>query len=127
MSLLVNGELPPTNADRLREVAARGRARLDDLSEADRVRRGDAIAAVDHYVALLRAAAPRVDCERYAFKLEFPDGRWDVIEQTLADKPRVGDLVWFEGLPWQILGHHRVPKPQADAQHEFLACAPAAA
>ena len=64
---------------------------------------------------------------RYSFKLEFPDGRWDLAEQELATEPRVGDLVWFEGSPWQIRGHRLVPRrPDPAHPHDFLACSPAA-
>jgi hypothetical protein len=38
----------------------------------------------------------------------------------------VGDLVWFDGEPWQILGHETVARrPSAANPHQFLACAPA--
>jgi hypothetical protein len=64
---------------------------------------------------------------RYAFTLEFPDGRWDVAEQELVTEPRVGDLVWFDGAPWQIRGHRVVPRrTSAGGPHDFLACTPAA-
>jgi hypothetical protein len=64
---------------------------------------------------------------RYSFKLEFPDGRWDLAEQELATEPRVGDLVWFDGSPWEIFGHRLVPRCTSAAQmHDFFACMPAA-
>jgi hypothetical protein len=92
--------------------------------------RGVAPGAVDgftRYAELLRGAAASVHPARYSFKLEFPDGRWDLAEQELATEPRVGDLVWFDGSPWQIRGHRLVPRrPDAAHPHDFLACSPAA-
>ena len=63
---------------------------------------------------------------RYSFKLEFPDGRWNLVEQELVTEPRVGDLVWFDGAPWQVREHRLVPRrPSAADPHDFLACTPA--
>lgn len=114
------------NAERLEEFVERGRAGIGGLSESEQLRRGAAIAAFTDYIGLLRDATPGA-VERYQFKLEFPDGRWDVAEQALQAEPRVGDLVWFDGFPWQVLGHRSVPRKHSDRAHEFLACAPAAA
>jgi hypothetical protein len=115
------------NVERLEEYVARGRAGLAALPESEqRQRRGEAIAAFTDYIGLLRETATS-GRERYAFKLEFPDGRWDIAEQALLSEPHVGDLVWFEGVPWQVLGHRSVPRKYAHTPHEFLACAPAAA
>jgi hypothetical protein len=102
------------NAERLEHFVAKGRADTG------------AVAAFRDYIGLLRETNAG-DRERYAFKLEFPDGRWDVAEQALLSAPRVGDLVWFDGVPWQVLGHRRVPRPHTHTSHEFLACAPVAA
>jgi hypothetical protein len=78
------------------------------------------------YAELLREASDRLRPARYAFKLEFPDGSWNLVEQELTREPRVGDLVWFDGAPWQILGIREVPRrPSAAEPHHFLACAPA--
>jgi hypothetical protein len=116
------------NADRLESFVEAGRGALGRLSEDDdRARRGAAIDGFARYAQLLREAAAGTRPERYAFKLEFPDGRWDLAEQELSNEPRVGDLVWFDGTPWQILGHREVPRrPSKAAPHSFLACAPAA-
>lgn len=117
------------NADRLESFVAAGRGALRGLTEDDdRARRNAAIDGFARYAQLLREAAAAARPARYAFKLEFPDGRWDLAEQELATEPRVGDLVWFEGSPWQILGHREVPaRPSKAPAHSFLACAPAAA
>lgn len=117
------------NALRLESIVAQGRTELPGLSEDDdRVRRGAAIDGFARYAQLLREAASGARPGRYSFKLEFPDGRWDLAEQELPNEPRVGDLVWFEGSPWQILGHREVPRrPSKTQPHQFLACAPAAA
>jgi hypothetical protein len=65
------------NAERLEEYVARGRADMGDLPEKAQRRRGDAIDAFAGYIGLLRETASS-GRERYAFKLEFPDGRWDI-------------------------------------------------
>jgi hypothetical protein len=116
------------NAERLETFVEAGRGALGRLSEDDdRSRRCAAIEGFARYAQLLREAAASTRPGRYAFKLEFPDGRWDLAEQELSNEPRVGDLVWFEGSPWQILGHREVPsRPSKAPPHSFLACAPAA-
>ena len=116
------------NAEALDRLVERSRDALPALhEEEDRPRRDAAIAGFARYAQLLREAATGARPGRYAFKLEFPDGRWDLAEQELNTEPRVGDLVWFEGKPWQIFGHKHVPRrPSATRPHEFLACAPAA-
>jgi hypothetical protein len=124
----VEGNTVLGNAEALERLAAQGRDHLPELSaDEERPRRRAAIDGFLRYAELLREAATGVHPERYSFKLEFPDGRWDLLEQELPTEPRVGDLVWFEGLPWQILGHQTVPRrPSASQPHQFLACAPAA-
>jgi hypothetical protein len=85
------------------------------------------LGGLTRYAELLREAADGLRPARYAFKLEFPDGSWDLVEQELTHEPRVGDLVWFDGAPWQILGVRDVPRRPSDAEpHHFLACTPAA-
>lgn len=116
------------NAERLETFVEAGRGAMRGLHEdEERTRRGAAIDGFVRYVQLLREAAASARPARYAFKLEFPDGRWDLAEQELSQEPRVGDLVWFEGSPWQIHGRREVPsRPNAAPPHSFLACAPAA-
>jgi hypothetical protein len=116
------------NAEALDRLVERSRDQLPGLNEeTDRSRRDAAIAGFARYADLLREAAAGARPARYSFKLEFPDGRWDLAEQELNKEPRVGDLIWFEGSPWQIFGHRQVPRrPSASQPHEFLACAPAA-
>jgi hypothetical protein len=125
----VEGENPVLgNAEDLERYVARSRDELPALSEDDdRDRRSGAIDGFAKYAQLLREAAAGVRPARYSFKLEFPDGRWDLAEQELSKEPRVGDLVWFEGTPWQILGHREVARRVSARPHQFLACAPAAA
>jgi hypothetical protein len=124
----VEGNTVLGNAEALERLATQGEEDLPGLSEDDeRPRRRAAIDGFFKYAQLLREAASSARPERYSFKLEFPDGRWDLLEQELMQEPRVGDLVWFDGTPWQILGHREVPRrPSKAAPHSFLACAPAA-
>jgi hypothetical protein len=124
----VEGNTVLGNAEALERLAAESRGHLSDLSaDEERPRRRAAIDGFFKYAQLLREAASGVRPARYSFKLEFPDGRWDLLEQELPNEPRVGDLVWFDGAPWQILGHETVPRrPSAASPHQFLACAPAA-
>jgi len=105
----------------------RGREEAGGLADGERSRRSSAIDAMVGYVQLLKETVPTAPPRRYAFKLEFPDGRWDVAEQALDSEPRVGDLIWFGAAAWQVLGHRQVPRMRAETPHTFLACAPAAA
>jgi hypothetical protein len=116
------------NAERLERIVANSRDEVQRLDDAvDRARRDAAIGGFARYAELLREAAATSQFARYSFKLEFPDGRWDLAEQELASEPRVGDLVWFDGAPWQICGHRLVPRrPDPAHPHDFLACSPAA-
>ena len=101
--------------------------RLERIISGTRDAAPGAVDGFARYAELLREAAAAAQPARYSFKLEFPDGRWDLAEQELATEPRVGDLVWFEGSPWQIRGHRLVPRrPDPAHPHDFLACSPAA-
>ena len=58
----------------------------------------------------------------YAFKLELPDGRWDVDEKRLAERPRVGEIVEF-GAWWQVQGVQRVKTPiRRKPDRELFVC-----
>src|SRR3954469_22321186 len=109
--------LTPRNAQRLEEVVLHGRREAVELEDGDQSRRSGAIDAVVGYVQLLRETAPSERQQRYEFKLEFPDGRWDIAEQALPKEPRVGDLVWFGSAAWQVLGRRQVPRPRAHTPH----------
>jgi len=112
------------NAEALERLVERGREALSTLgADDDRPRRDAAIDGFAKYAQLLREAASAAHPERYSFKLEFPDGRWNLAEQELPQEPSVGDLVWFEGAPWQILAHREVPRRPSNSQpHTFLSC-----
>src|SRR4029079_13968863 len=119
----VEGNTVLGNAEALERLATQGQEDLPGLGEGGAARRRRA--AIDgsfKYAHLLREAASSARPERYSFKLEFPDGRWNLLEQELMQEPRVGDLVCFDGAPWQILGHETVPRrPSASNPHQFLA------
>jgi hypothetical protein len=123
----MQGDLAARNAQRLEALLELQAEQLALLSGEERDRRLAARGAAAQYANLLRETAPRGIEERYAFKLEFPDGRWDVQEQLLGSPPRVGDLVWFGADAWQVSGYRQVPARRSGRQHEFLACTPAAA
>ena len=123
----MNRDVAARNAQRVEALLDGPSRELSALSGEERDRRAAAIGAAAQYATLLRETAPRGIEERYAFKLEFPDGRWDVQEQLLPTPPRVGDLVWFGPDAWQVSGYRQVPARRSGKQHEFLACTPIAA
>jgi hypothetical protein len=64
------------------------------------------------------AAAP--DC--YSFKLELPDGRWNVDEKRLEVRPRVGEIVEF-GAWWQVKRVQTVRTPvRKKPDRELFVC-----
>jgi hypothetical protein len=117
------------NAQRLGEVVAAGMRALPELDDEDgsRTRRADAMEQIARYVQLLGEATQGQAPIRFRLKLEFPDGRWDLIEQELPKEPRAGDLVWVDQAPWQVVGHQLVnPRPSQKPAYHVFACAPAA-
>jgi hypothetical protein len=123
----VQGDAAARNAQRVEALLDVPARELQTLEGEARDRRAAALGAAAAYAHLLRETAPHGIQERYAFKLEFPDGRWDVQEQLLPTPPRVGDLVWFGPDAWQVSGYRQVPARRSGKQHEFLACTPIAA
>jgi hypothetical protein len=121
----------------LEHAIAAGRRSLADVADLDqRHRRAAALDGLAEYVALLRKAMPEAAApgraagpkpeNRFAFKLEYPDGRWDVDETSLGTPPRVGDFVEL-GLRgrWQVLGIQLVRAAiAARVEREFFVCAP---
>ena len=64
------------------------------------------------------AAAPGF----YSFKLELPDGRWNVDEKRLEAKPRIGEIVEF-GAWWQVRRVQTVMTPvRAKPDRELFVC-----
>jgi hypothetical protein len=59
--------------------------------------------------------------EFYAFKLELPDGSWDVDEKRLPERPQVGGIVEF-GSWWQVRGVERVRTPVRKPDRELFVC-----
>jgi hypothetical protein len=116
---------PGTNADQLEDTLAHNRAALAMIEDDDvRARRSAAIAEAERYVALLRDGSAR---RAFSFKLEFGDGRWDVDERSLAEEPRIGDEVSFDGRRWRVRGFQVVPaRPAQKPARRFLVCAPVA-
>ncbi|MES1246192.1 MAG: hypothetical protein ABUS54_00790 [Actinomycetota bacterium] len=123
----MQGDAAARNAQRVEALLDAHSFELQSLEGEERDRRAAAIGAAAAYAHLLRETAPKGIQERYAFKLEFPDGRWDVREQLLPAPPRVGDLVWFGQETWQVSGYRQVPARRSGKKHEFLACTPIAA
>jgi hypothetical protein len=121
--------VPHENARRLEDALEAGMRELPGLDDEDgtRARRAEAMAQIARYVELLGEAMHGDKPARYTLKLEFPDGRWDLIEQELPSEPRAGDLVWLEQAPWQVVGSHMVrPRPSHKPEYAVFACSPAA-
>ncbi len=117
-----------SSADQLAHALSLNRRQLAEVTdEHERKRRAQAIDQLAQYVGLLREATVAAT-PRYAFKLEFPDGRWNLAEKELAAAPRVGDLVQFsDGGRWRIRGSELVrPRPLGKPPRQFFVCAPAA-
>ena len=66
--------------------------------------------------------------ECYSFKLEFPDGRWDLEERRFAATPAVGDVIELDRHGrWQVTGSQLVtPRPARLPRRTVFICAPAA-
>lgn len=119
------------NADQLEQALDATRRTLGDVAAGEqRTRRASAIEQAARYVALLRAAgdAGQRTQAPFWFKLEFPDGRWNVAERRLEAAPRVGDVVSFDdGSRWRVRDSQLVkPRPAQKPPREFFVCALAA-
>lgn len=116
------------SAERLQRVLETQRRALAGLQrDEDRQRRSEAIDRLAQYVSLLRQATGS-ESQFYTFKLEFPDGRWDVEERRLDHPPAVGEVVDLERFgAWRVRGSQFVrPRPAQKPPREFFVCAPAA-
>ena len=129
------------NADQLDHTLAHKREHLGELPNAEqRSRREQAIDQMATYVSMLRdttttsaslAAAYGPDGrlrQPFSFKLEFPNGSWNVDEKELEAAPQIGDIVSFgDGRPWRIRASQFVrARPTRKPAREFFVCAPAA-
>jgi hypothetical protein len=129
------------NADQLEHALAHKREGLAELeSEAERACHEQAIEQMANYVTMLRdttttsaslAAAYGPDGRLrhpFSFKLEFPNGSWNVDEKDLEIAPQIGDIVSFgDGRPWRIRASQFVrARPTRKPAREFFVCAPAA-
>jgi hypothetical protein len=129
------------NADRIDHALAHKREGLSELvNEDQRSRHEQAIEQMANYVAMLRdttttsaslAAAYGPDGrlrQPFSFKLEFPNGSWNVDEKELEAAPQIGDIVSFsDGRPWRIRASQFVrARPTRKPAREFFVCAPAA-
>jgi hypothetical protein len=129
------------NADQIDHALAHKREGLSELvNEDQRSRHEQAIEQMASYVAMLRdttttsaslAAAYGPDGrlrQPFSFKLEFPNGSWNVDEKELEAAPQIGDIVSFsDGRPWRIRASQFVrARPTRKPAREFFVCAPAA-
>lgn len=117
-----------SSADQLAHALARNRRELATVKgDEARARRAEVIEHFTQYVELLREASAAT-LARYSFKLEFPDGRWNLAEKELTVTPHVGECVEFaDGERWRIRGSQFVhPRPSGKPPREFFVCAPAA-
>lgn len=126
----MNGERerrPRGGAEQLQRALDAQRLALAGLGQGeDRTRRAEAIDRLAQYISLLRQATG--ESRFYTFKLEFPDGRWDVEERRLEHPPSVGDVVELERFgAWRVRGSQFVrPRPSQKPPRELFVCAPAA-
>jgi hypothetical protein len=107
----------------IEDVTPQNADRLDKVLEQQQWAETGTLAHLKAYSSLLRAsvarpaAAPVRYRQRFMFKLEFPDGRWDVAERQLGAEPSVGDELRFAGdQTWrvrstQVVGPGRAQKP----------------
>jgi hypothetical protein len=129
------------NADQIDSTLAHRRERLAELeNEEQRSRREQAIDQMATYVSMLRdttttsaslaaAYGPDGRLRRpFSFKLEFPNGSWNVDEKQLEAAPKIGDIISFgDGRPWRIRASQFVrARPTRKPAREFFVCAPAA-
>jgi hypothetical protein len=129
------------NADQIDQTLAVKRECLYELeNEEQRSRREQAIDQMATYVSMLRdttttsaslAAAYGPDGRLrspFSFKLEFPNGSWNVDEKQLEAAPQIGDIVSFEdGRPWRVRASEFVrARPTRKPAREFFVCAPVA-
>ena len=125
--MLINvGHRFDVTAETLEQLLALNRSQLAGLADAEqRARRSDAIDQLAQYVNLLREAT--TSAGRYCFKLEFPDGRWNVDERELPAAPQVGDLVELtDGMRWRVRRSQLVrARPQGKPARDFFVCVPA--
>lgn len=113
------------SADELEQAVVSQRRALPGVAAEERGRREEAIDRLAQYVALLRKAGSPPEPAPYWFKLEFPDGRWDVEEHRLARPPAVGDVVDLDRYGrWRVSGSQLVrPRPARKPAREFFVCA----
>ncbi len=98
------------------------------------------MAAIEHlaeYAAMLRALVERPSAApepagpasaRYLLKLELADGRWDLVERNLPERPRPGTLVNLSSCgAWQVRGSALVfAATPRKPPYEYFVCQPAA-
>ena len=123
----MEGQGQESTADDLARALERNRARLPEVADLEmRLQRSEAIEQLDRYVSLLRTATADT-LARYCFKLEFPDGRWDLVEQERVTPPSSGDVIDVAGVgSWQIRGSQSVrPRPAGKPSWSLFVCAPA--
>jgi len=115
-----------SSADQLAQALAWNRTQLTTVTDdEERERREEAIDRLGRYADLLREATAAA-LARYSFKLEFADGRWDIVEKEFPEAPTVGELVDLEdGECWRIRRSQVVhARPAGKPPREYFVCAP---
>lgn len=120
-----------------RLAAVRASAQVLAGAGADRAMHLGAIEHLAEYAAMLRglverpSAAPEArdpTSARYLLKLELGDGRWDLVESNLPERPRPGALLNLSACgAWQVRGSAFVfAATPRKPPYEYFVCQPAA-
>ena len=120
-----------------RLAAVRASAQVLPGADADRAMHVSAIEHLAEYAAMLRglverpSAAPEASepaSARYLLKLELADGRWDLVESNLPERPGPGTLLNLSACgAWQVRGSAFVfAATPRKPPYEYFVCQPAA-
>jgi hypothetical protein len=120
-----------------RLAAVRASAQVLWGADADRAMHVAAIEHLAEYAAMLRALVERPAAAaeaseptlaRYLLKLELADGRWDLVERNLPERPRPGTLLDLCSCgAWQVRDSAFVfAATPRKPPYEYFVCQPAA-